>query len=453
MKNEVKLPEAFKKNMLDMLGETEAELFFNSLEEKEATSVRVNSRDLGKVEIIGEPVPWEQNGYYLDERPNFALDPAWHSGAYYVQESSSMITGDIVKQLFDNKSIIALDISAAPGGKSTHLLDVLPSESLLVSNEIISKRNKILIENIEKWGNSYNIVTQASAQDYLPLENFFDLVVVDAPCSGEGLFRKQKEAISEWSEQNVEICSNRQTDILQHTQSTLKVGGYLCYSTCTFEVSENEQQIQNLIDSGLFELVPIDHSTWEGIQAGLIPGTVRCWPHKTRGSGFFIALLKKVKESPIRENQHKMRRWNWKELRDTHKSPYEFIVLDEKHSLFSSGDYVKIFPTKYKSQLNQIASYAPVTHFGINAGQFKKDLFIPAHGLIHSKFVEPQTPVYKTDDKELALTFLRKQNIPIQPELENGWAVFQWKQHSLGWIKQNKQRVNNYLPNNLILRS
>ncbi len=452
MKKSPELPIAFKNNIISLLGEQQANEYFQSLQQEETTSVRYHPSRNYQLKQASQVIPWESSGQYLSERPIFALDPAWHAGAYYVQESSSMLTGFACQQVLSDTPVKVLDFCAAPGGKTTHLLSILPKESLLVSNEIISKRNHILVENIERWGNSHNIVTKGDAEDFEALEQFFDLVVVDAPCSGEGLFKRQPEAVEEWSEENVQICSARQGHILSHIHNCIKTGGYLCYSTCTFQPSENEEQILKLLQSGLYELIYLTANSLHGVREGHIPGTLRCWPHLVKGSGFFITLLKKIAHASSEITPKKRKHWNWGVLKKMDPVIQKFVKTDKNHLLYQSGDFLKIFPKKYHYDLSFIADHIPVTHFGIDAGQLKKNIFTPSQGLVHSEFVQEDIPYYDITEIDIALDYLRKKDIPIKPELPNGWAVVRWKGLNLGWIKQNSQRVNNYYPASLMLR-
>lgn len=444
------LPISFQNTIVKILG-ADAEKFFDSLTQQEITSIRFHPRTSWSLDDNMSIIPWEDNAVYLQERPSFAMDPAWHAGKYYVQESSSMLTGYFCKQLFDFP-ITALDLCAAPGGKSTHLLSVLPQDSLLVSNEIIPKRNHILVENIEKWGFANNIVTRAEAKDFQALEEFFDLVVVDAPCSGEGLFRRQADAVEEWSEENVQTCIHRQSTILQQIHPTIKKGGYLCYSTCTFEEGENEDQVRQLLETGLYELVALPEMEEHGIVKGSLPGTLRCWPHKVKGSGFFIAMLKKVAHSFEEVSSSKKKFWNWNTLKKVEPIVYDFIRKDAQFQIYQSGEYLRAFPYKHYHNLSMVANSLTVTHFGINVGQLKKGIFSPLQGLVHSDLLHPAIPRYQTEDLSIVLDYLRKKDIPIQKDIPMGWAVICYHDQALGWVKQNPQRVNNYYPQHLMLR-
>lgn len=450
MKKNFILPLDFIKNIQFLLGESSTE-YFESLQQEEITSIRYHPKHKERLDKDLETIPWEPNGQYLSNRPNFALDPSWHAGIYYVQESSSMLTGFVCKNLF-NSPIKALDLCAAPGGKTTHLQSVLPKDSLLISNELIPKRNQTLVENSQKWGYSHHIITKGSAEDFKSLETYFDLVVVDAPCSGEGLFRKHPEAMEEWSEENVKTCAFRQTKILHDIISSIKIGGYLCYSTCTFQKSENEDQITNLLNTGLFELVEIDAKGLTGVQDGFIKGTLRCWPHLVKGSGFFIALLKKIAHSPTQNSFSKNRHWNWQTIKKIDPAVEKILQIDSSLQLYQSGEYLKIFPKKYHYDLLNIAENIPITHCGIDAGYLRKGLFFPSYHLIYTGLIHPRIPIWNTEDKEIALDYLRKKDIQVNEDFPNGWAIISWNGISLGWFKKAQNRINNYYPTHWMLR-
>ena len=246
------LPALFEERMRKLLPE-EAEAFFTALQTEPPVSIRLNpgkpvpiSR-LFSDEQIGLPVTWCESAYYLKSRPVFTLDPCLHSGTYYVQEASSMFLHHIFGQILPAHPVRVLDLCAAPGGKSTLIASRLSSDSLLVSNEVIRSRAGILKENMIKWGASHVVVTNNDPADFHNLKGAFDIIVVDAPCSGEGMFRKDPNAIQEWSENNLQLCSERQQRILADIWPCLKPGGFLVYSTCTYNPGENEAILELLI--------------------------------------------------------------------------------------------------------------------------------------------------------------------------------------------------------------
>jgi NOL1/NOP2/sun family putative RNA methylase len=267
----------------------------------QVTSIRINKIKNGQWTTGNEqyePVPWSSTGYYLSQRPSFTLDPLFHAGAYYVQEASSMFLEQALKQSVDlSKPLKVLDLCAAPGGKSTLIQSLISKESLLVSNELIKSRVNVLSENITKWGADNVIVTNNDPQHFQRLQNYFDVIVVDAPCSGSGLFRKDPEAIKEWSENNVEHCCHRQKRILADVFPALKEGGVLIYSTCSYSIEEDEAigdwMFEQLALGGL--QLAIDDN-WKIVKTVSEKNKIsgyRFYPDKLKGEGFFICVLRK----------------------------------------------------------------------------------------------------------------------------------------------------------------
>jgi 16S rRNA C967 or C1407 C5-methylase (RsmB/RsmF family) len=240
--NEAIFPSAFEKRMRQQLGPA-WDLFKVAHRNPAPVSIRINPRKGSRFSSL-ETVPWSGLGRYLPQRPVFTLDPLFHGGAYYVQEASSMFLEQVLSQVADLRMPLRiLDLSAAPGGKSTHVLSLISDESLLVSNEVIRSRASVLAENIQKWGYANCLVTNNDPADFAALPGFFDVIIVDAPCSGEGLFRKDKISMTEWSQDNVAICASRQKRILHDIWPSLKENGVLIYSTCTYSESENETNL------------------------------------------------------------------------------------------------------------------------------------------------------------------------------------------------------------------
>jgi 16S rRNA C967 or C1407 C5-methylase (RsmB/RsmF family) len=247
-----------------------------------------------------EQVKWCEAGYYLKERPSFTFDPLFHAGCYYVQEASSMFLEQVMKlYVAPGKPIRMLDLCAAPGGKSTHARSLLPEGSLLVSNEVVRNRAQILAENLYKWGYSDTIITNNQPEDFKRLRGFFDVILVDAPCSGEGMFRKDPDAVSEWSAANVELCSKRQRRIVEDIWPALADNGLLVYSTCTYNIKENEENVSWMVSRfGAQPQVVGVPKEWciTGNLAGSDFPVYRFLPHKTKGEGFFMAVLRKPDE-------------------------------------------------------------------------------------------------------------------------------------------------------------
>ena len=323
MKN---LPADFVQLMIQHHGDAVTESLCSALLDTEPeVSVRLNTRKIEAHESlremvqdilpsIGEVVSWCPDAYYLTERPAFTFDPLFHAGVYYVQEASSMYVAHLLSQYGPSAPSAALDLCAAPGGKSTLLAGLLPEGSLLLSNEPMPKRANILAENMQKWtrmsAGEYpvaSLVANNYPADFGAFTDCFDVLVTDVPCSGEGMFRKDDEARAEWSEQNVRLCAERQDEILRHAWQALKAGGTLIYSTCTFNREEDEGSLERFLDWASEEveeapMVAVD-GAW-GVVTGHVGAfqTFRFFPHKAEGEGFFAAVARKSAEVRIVED-------------------------------------------------------------------------------------------------------------------------------------------------------
>ena len=295
----IQLPEIFVSETRRVMGDERFNRFLGAFDEEAPVSIRVNPRIAGDgCQVMGgSQVPWCTEGYYLENRPQFTFDPLLHAGCYYVQEASSMFVTHILRSVGnDYKS--ALDMCAAPGGKSTALRSVLPDDCVLVSNEPMGNRAQILLENITKWGAPNCIVTNNYPRDFRKAKLKFDLILCDVPCSGEGMMRKDPGAIAEWSMQNVEKCWQLQREIVADAWECLNPGGLFIYSTCTYNTKENEENIQWILDNYDAEVldIPTDPS-WQ-ITGSLLPGfnhpVYRFIPGITRGEGLFVCAMRKA---------------------------------------------------------------------------------------------------------------------------------------------------------------
>ena len=281
---------------------------------RQVVSIRINPAKISASPFPeSKPIPWSSTGYYLPDRPSFTLDPLLHAGAYYVQEASGMFLEQCLKQTIDlSLPLKVLDLCAAPGGKSTLIQSFLSEESLLVSNEVIKSRASILVENISKWGNENVIVTNNDPRDFSRLPEYFDVIVADAPCSGSGLFRRDVNAIDEWSIGAVESCSLRQQRILSDAYVSLKQNGVLIYSTCSYSPEENEQICDWLIRN--YDVTPLKiavNPNWNIVytESDLRAAGYRFFPDKIRGEGFFIACFRKndgASTAEVRTKRSKM---------------------------------------------------------------------------------------------------------------------------------------------------
>lgn len=315
----VQLPAAFTEKTRQLMGEERFERYLQSFEEDAPVSIRLNpmkaSPNLSKGRefqvLDGEQVPWCRHAYYLKQRPNFTMDPLFHAGCYYVQEASSMFLDEVLRQTSPIPSQggephssplgrlgEALDMCAAPGGKSTLLRAALPEDCVLYSNEPIRNRANILLENVTKWGYKNHIVTNNYPKDYRKSKMKFDLILCDVPCSGEGMFRKDEATIREWSPQNVEKCWQLQREIVDDAWKCLHEGGLLIYSTCTFNTKENEENIRYFLEQyDDMKVVPINIQPEWNITGSLLEGfhepVYRFIPGISRGEGLFMCVLRK----------------------------------------------------------------------------------------------------------------------------------------------------------------
>ncbi len=441
----INLPPDFCKQMQVILG-AEFIAFEASLQASSPISIRLNPAKFQSED--NEQVAWCEQGRYLTTRPIFTLDPLFHAGAYYVQEASSMLVGYALSQVVDvSKPLNVLDLCAAPGGKTTHLLSVLHSESLVLANEVIKGRVNILKENLQKWGSSNIHVSNHDPDDFEALAGFFDVVLVDAPCSGEGLFRKQSSACAEWSIGAVEMCALRQQRILAAAANLVRHDGILLYSTCTYNATENQRNAEWLIDSFDFAPIKLPIPTEWGVveqQHGY-----QCFPHKTKGEGFYLSVFKK-KNTPI--FAHKI--FDFKSFK---KLPHallpqvkEWLREPEKFGFFikPNQDVIAVL----ESQIDDLKILDKVLRakgLGLEMGTMKGKDFVPSHSLALSTELATDRPSVELSRAD-ALRFLKRENFVL--EAPKGWLLIKYEGLGLGWIKNLGNRFNNYLPNEWRIR-
>ena len=465
------LPEAFVSQMQTLLGE-EASAFFAALETPAPTSIRFNpgkmistDKDVSfhKSAITPQswaeglgidllPVPWAKQGYYLSDRPSFTRDPLFHAGAYYVQEASSMKLEPIVKKALNNlllqepnrplRPLLALDLCAAPGGKSTHLASLLPSDACLVSNEYVRNRALVLRDNLTKWGHPNQIICNNAPGDIGRCTDMFDLIVADVPCSGEGMFRKDPDAIREWSPAAVLMCAQRQKEIIESVWPALKPGGCLIYSTCTYNRAENEDNLDWICGALGAEILHQEH----------------CYPHKTQGEGFFISLLQKETEdqTPGAALNHRGKTGKSNSTLVPVPKAFESIktYLKDKEQYrfhFREPDLIAI-PESILPAYERLRPYLHILSAGIKLGEIKGKDFIPDYALAQSIALDANAfPAYECSPEE-ALQYLRMDGFCAQ-SLSNGYALICFQQLPLGWIKHLGTRSNNLLPKELRIRN
>lgn len=436
------LPEDFlnrisHQNYIDAKGLTEA------LGQPSPVSVRINPYKWAHPVSEYKKVLWEPLGYYLPVKPLFTPDPLFHAGVYYPQEASSMFTGEVFRQVTAGmEDLRVLDLCGAPGGKSTHLSALIADRGFLVANEVIRSRAAVLAENITKWGLGNTVVTQNDPSTFASLPSFFDVIVADAPCSGEGMFRNQT-AVHEWSLQNARLCSERQRRIVMEAWPALKPGGILIYSTCTFNPAENEENIAWFRDSTAAESVGVDIGGSTGIEHVRYAGTegYGFHPGKAEGDGFFIAVLRKPnsgKESSLRIKK------------DSQKPSAKITVLAEQMLMFSSDRLIMsgnkiIALAADRNIFNYIAERLTVIKSGTMIGETMNDSFIPAHDLAMSvRQKDGAWPVYDANYDE-AVAFIRLEQFRIEG-MTRGRILIRYRGVPLGFVNNLGNRINNGYP-------
>jgi 16S rRNA C967 or C1407 C5-methylase (RsmB/RsmF family)/NOL1/NOP2/fmu family ribosome biogenesis protein len=414
------------------------------MQERSPVSIRINSSKWNGKPLSSEPVPWCTTGFYLKSKPSFTLDPLFHSGCYYPQEASGMFLEQVLKQTINREGYIrALDLCGAPGGKSTHLSTLIGSHGLLVSNEVIRTRAAVLSENISKWGAANTIVTQNDPSSFSGLEDFFDLILVDAPCSGEGMFR-DTVAVNEWSEDNTIHCSERQRRILTDVWPALKENGLLIYSTCTFNPGENEVNIKWLVSRHQAECVELDISEYDGITEidhqgikgyGFYPGNIK-------GEGLFVSVIKKTGYS------RKAKATTRKKLgQEPERSDLRIVrewTTFNTDNIIRSGDEIYFIPAKMEDYCmleNRLKLISP----GIKICAVKKNGYVPAYELSLSVGMRRDAFNRCPIDYSQALSYLRRDVIRT-PDIPKGWFIVAYKDVSLGFCNNIGSRINNYYP-------
>ena len=429
------LPDALRERLAQLLGD-ELPLLEAALGGTPPTSIRINP---AKAYTCDAPsVPWCPTGRQLGTRPKFTLDPLLHAGAYYVQEASSMLLEQAFLACgFDGRDIAALDLCAAPGGKSTHLRSLMAPGGLLVANEVDGRRRRILEENLWKWGAANVVIAGSDPADLRHIPGTFDLVLVDAPCSGEGMFRKDPFAREQWSPALVDQCAATQGQLLPHAWDALRPGGVLIYSTCTWEPAEDEEQLAMLQQWGGTPVELDLDPTW-GVQPSPLPGAkgYRCYPHRVKGEGFFIGVVRKPGEAtghPQRtvpgSGHADVRAW----LRQGDR-----VALTEREGILHAvdGPWAELVATLGRAMR--------ITAPGIPVAEWKGNGLRPHPALALSTLLKPG--VFPTVDLDAhgAMDYLRGMALPAMEA--HGVALARSGHTPLGWLQGAGRRWNNRWP-------
>lgn len=394
------------------------------------------------------PVPWSRHGYYLSERPSFTFDPLFHAGTYYVQEASSMFLEQALRQTCDlSKPLRVLDLCAAPGGKSTHIQSLISNESILVANEVIRARVNILKDNIIKWGCCNVVVTNNDPKDFAKLESYFDVIVIDAPCSGSGLFRREPEAMDEWSLDSVALCSQRQQRILADAWACLKNNGILVYSTCSYSKEEDEQIADWVIDNfdAASERLVVDPA-WKitEVQGEKSAYGYRFWPDKLDGEGFFLTCFRKTEgdEKANIKLKNKVASVNKKDL-----PLLEKWVKDGDFYFVQHQQTVYAWPAVFAQDYNWLLNNLRVQYSGTIVGDLMRDKLVPDHPLALSVMVNDEIPRVELSNDQ-AIEYLQRKDLRLD-NINKGWQLVSYQSHPLGWINALQNRINNYYPREL----
>ena len=496
--------EDFKRLFIESLGEEIAAKAFPALfgEENGITAVRFNSRKCAELQAVlpggstgsagsagstggtgsagssgstasdfafsglslGERVPWTSGTYYLAERPNFAQQPLFNAGLYYVQDPSCTYLESVWRTLYGTSAANSspqapkrvLDLCAAPGGKSTHLADLMNERGLLVSNEVISSRAATLAENMAKWGVANSVVTNSDPSAFSKLQNLFDLILVDAPCSGEGMFRKNPDAIGEWSLNNVKLCAQRQRRILNDIWPALRQGGYLIYSTCTFNHLENADNVQYIVEELGAEVIPLAPQEWELLRSCGVEAVgegkaaslgYQFLPGLARGEGQFFAILRKRAAEEAASGRdaegacapERELRWH-KEIK---------------------GDLLKLLPEQLVPEIKLLSKHLKIVSSGravatMLASKRGGVALVPHADLALSLHIGTildylwDNYKFKVERVELPLeqiqAFLAKEPL-LLPDAPTGYLLLTYKSAGIGFVKNLGNRCNSLLPN------
>jgi NOL1/NOP2/sun family putative RNA methylase len=448
----VQLPSSLIHSLQNVKGFDETAFINIHQSGEQITSIRFNplkadDEQNRKSEIVNRnsKIPWSSEGYYLQQRPFFTFDPLFHAGTYYVQEASSMFLEQAIKQTTDTtQPLLVLDLCAAPGGKSTLLQGIISKESLLVSNEVIQSRVNILKENLIKWGSNNVVVTNNDPRDFTSLHSLFDVVVIDAPCSGSGLFRRDAEAINEWSEANVQLCSQRQQRIIADVWNCLKEDGVLIYSTCSYSAEEDEEILDWMVSKSKVESIKLKvEEEWniDEVQSTTGAYGYRFWPHKVKGEGFFIAAFRKKEETD--EVRMKIKKESIPSKEEI-KLASTWFQSTENLSFILQGQNIAIVPSSWYTIIQYLMQQLKVRYAGVELGTIAKRDLLPEHALALSTIINQS--IFSVElNEEQALTYLRKNDLQIESS-HKGWALAKYKGMNLGWMKLLGNRINNYYP-------
>lgn len=395
---------------------------------------------------------WADGGHYLAERPRFPMDPAWHQGLYYVQDASSMFIARVISRLTAETGgapLCYLDACAAPGGKTTAAIDALPAGSLVVANEYVPSRAAILKENIIKWGSPSTIVTRGDTRLLAKaLPATFDIVAADVPCSGEGMMRKEPEAVAQWSEGLVAECVARQEEIVDNLWSTLRPGGYFIYSTCTFNLSENERMVARMVDRYGAESVAVDvEPSW--MIAPAVEGEAsacRFIPGRVRGEGLFMAVLRKPAGESAAVGRRRDKSGKERPVPREAAPAAGWLTDPEAMTFTVDADRVNAFPTRWLPLLKALSKTTDVIYHGVNVATLKGRDLIPSQAMAMATSLRRGAFPEADVDLSTALDYLRRMSVTLPDSVPRGFVLLTYRNRPLGFVKNLGNRANNLYP-------
>ncbi len=445
------LPEKFIERVCRDMGAEQGEALCHALLGSVPTSIRLNpQKPFAQPE--GHSVPWNRLGRYLKVRPSFTLDCGFNAGTYYVQEAGSQFVGHIL-ECCNIEGVRLLDMCAAPGGKTTLYSTIVGEEGLVVSNEIVRNRAAVLADNVRKWGLGNVVVTNNEPRHLATFESWFDVVAVDAPCSGEGMFRKDEQARAEWSESNVKMCAARQAEILDEAWKCLADGGLMIYSTCTFNFEENEGTLRAFAErmgAEIGEAEAIECPEEWGIECGRegVWQTFRFYPNRTESEGFFAAVARKT-TAGSRSVTPKPRRKIMNEVGGKVRQELSrWVVHPEKmHFAEVAETCYGYFASRYED-VKHLAESLAVIYSGVAMGRIFQGVLKPDAALAFYVGLNREAVACTSLTKEEALQYMRKQEVAAERFAE-GMNLVECEGCALGFAKRIGNRCNNLFPNSL----
>lgn len=454
------LPDGFKAMLVGSLGRQIADVLIPALDSEPVISIRTNINKSPLLQFYEgmEEVPWCSSAFYLQERPKFTSNPLLHAGAFYVQDASSTVYETIVSSLMNDSPIRAVDLCAAPGGKTTAILNGLPKGSVMLANEFVASRANILKENLCKYGNPDVVITNSDTSRLAKMKGIFNLVAVDAPCSGEGMMRKEEVARAQWSEGLIRQCAALQRDIIDNAVEMLAPNGYLIYSTCTFNTIEDEDNAAYIAE--VHGLTPINTGLAGigGIQRE-VRGNVPClrfMPGFTRGEGLFVAVFRKEakSESTVDSNRRRAKKAkDFKALKiDSKIMATAKNMIDEDMEIRPHQGRLLAMSEATAGMLDKIPKDVRVLAAGVEVGEIKGKDLIPSHSLAMSTAYAQSFPQVELSEED-ALRYLTRESIVMPSTTPKGFVTVSFRGFPLGFVKNLGNRCNNLYPPDYRIRT